>query len=88
MAGAGRHRVDVDGASLHYMSAGDSGSPVLLVHGFPEMRWASHDVIPLLTTGAPGARCGPARVRDSDPGAVAVTVEGFGAELDAAPTGC
>lgn len=44
------HRADVNGTTLHYVSAGTSGSPVLLVHGFPETWWAFHRVIPLLAT--------------------------------------
>lgn len=32
--------IEVTGEALHYVSAGDSGSPVLLVHGFPESWWA------------------------------------------------
>ena len=42
------HRVDLDGSRLHYVSAGDGGSPILLVHGFPETWWAFRNVIPLL----------------------------------------
>jgi pimeloyl-ACP methyl ester carboxylesterase len=42
------HTVDVNGTRLHYVSAGDSGSPILLVHGFPETWWAFHKLIPLL----------------------------------------
>jgi pimeloyl-ACP methyl ester carboxylesterase len=30
------------------VSAGATGSPVLLVHGFPETWWAFHKLIPLL----------------------------------------
>lgn len=33
---------------MHYVTAGEHGSPVLLVHGFPESWWAFHKVIPLL----------------------------------------
>jgi pimeloyl-ACP methyl ester carboxylesterase len=44
------HRIEVEGAELHYVSAGDSGSPVLLVHGFPETWWGFHRLIPLLAT--------------------------------------
>ena len=33
---------------LHYVAAGTSGSPILLVHGFPETWWTFHKVIPLL----------------------------------------
>jgi pimeloyl-ACP methyl ester carboxylesterase len=42
------HRADVNGTSLHYVAAGDSGSPILLVHGFPETWWAFHKLIPRL----------------------------------------
>ncbi|MCZ2829966.1 alpha/beta hydrolase [Modestobacter sp. VKM Ac-2986] len=42
------HSVPAAGADLHYVTAGESGSPVLLVHGFPESWWAFHRLIPLL----------------------------------------
>ena len=42
------HRLDLDGAELHYVSAGEEGSPVLLVHGFPESWWVFHKLMPLL----------------------------------------
>ncbi|MEU8819045.1 alpha/beta hydrolase [Actinoplanes sp. NPDC048796] len=42
------HRADVNGTSLHYVSAGAGGSPILLVHGFPESWWAFHKLIPRL----------------------------------------
>jgi pimeloyl-ACP methyl ester carboxylesterase len=42
------HRADVNGTTLHYVSAGAGGSPILLVHGFPESWWAFHKLIPLL----------------------------------------
>jgi pimeloyl-ACP methyl ester carboxylesterase len=42
------HRVGVNGTELHYVAAGGSGSPLLLVHGFPETWWAFHRVIPRL----------------------------------------
>jgi pimeloyl-ACP methyl ester carboxylesterase len=42
------HRASVDGATLHFVSAGANGSPILLVHGFPESWWAFHKLIPLL----------------------------------------
>src|SRR5262249_27320705 len=38
----------VNGTHLHYVTAGDRGDPVLLVHGFPETWWAFHQLIPLL----------------------------------------
>jgi pimeloyl-ACP methyl ester carboxylesterase len=46
--GVQHHRAAVEGAELHYVTAGSAGSPVLLVHGFPESWWAFHRVIPLL----------------------------------------
>ena len=42
------HRASLGGGALHYVTAGDAGSPVLLVHGFPESWWAFHALIPLL----------------------------------------
>lgn len=42
------HTAPINGARIHYVTAGDSGSPLLLVHGFPETWWAFHKVIPLL----------------------------------------
>lgn len=45
------HRtLDVDGTGLHVVTAGTAGSPVLLVHGFPETWWAFHRLVPLLAT--------------------------------------
>ena len=41
------HLAEVNGGKLHYVSAGSSGAPLLLVHGFPETWWAFHKVIPL-----------------------------------------
>ena len=46
--GVTHHLADVNGTRLHYVSAGTSGSPVLLVHGWPETWWAFREVIPLL----------------------------------------
>lgn len=48
MSAITHHTARVNGTTLHYVSAGDDGSPVLLVHGFPETWWAFHEVIPLL----------------------------------------
>src|SRR4051812_33158353 len=42
------HTAQINGAALHYVAAGDTGSPILLVHGFPETWWAFHKVIPVL----------------------------------------
>ena len=46
--GAAHHRAAVNDTHLHYVSAGETGSPILLVHGFPESWWAFHKLIPLL----------------------------------------
>jgi pimeloyl-ACP methyl ester carboxylesterase len=48
LPGVTHHRVEVNGTTLHYVAAGSSGSPVLLVHGFPETWWTFHKLIPLL----------------------------------------
>src|SRR6204780_5498214 len=48
--GVTHHHMEVNGTRLHYVSAGTSGSPILLVHGFPETWWAYHKLIPLLAT--------------------------------------
>ena len=42
------NRLDLNGTELHYVSAGEEGPPVLLVHGFPESWWVFHKLIPLL----------------------------------------
>jgi pimeloyl-ACP methyl ester carboxylesterase len=42
------HTASVNGTSLHYVSAGSKGSPILLVHGFPESWWTFHKLIPRL----------------------------------------
>jgi pimeloyl-ACP methyl ester carboxylesterase len=44
------HRVKVNGTELHYVAAGAEGSPLLLVHGFPETWWAFSELIPRLST--------------------------------------
>ncbi|MEO5533515.1 MAG: epoxide hydrolase N-terminal domain-containing protein, partial [Pseudolysinimonas sp.] len=44
--GIDHHYVDVNGTTLHYVSAGTKGTPILLVHGFPESWWTFHKVIP------------------------------------------
>jgi pimeloyl-ACP methyl ester carboxylesterase len=48
VAGIARHTAEVNGTTLHYVAAGFTGSPILLVHGFPETWWAFHKLIPLL----------------------------------------
>lgn len=47
--GLSHHTVEVNGTRLHYVQSGDAGSPVLLVHGFPETWWVFHKLIPLLS---------------------------------------
>jgi pimeloyl-ACP methyl ester carboxylesterase len=42
------HHTLLNDTDLHYVSAGSDGSPVLLVHGFPETWWAFHKLIPRL----------------------------------------
>src|SRR4051794_16201593 len=42
------HRLALADTELHYVSTGSRGSPVLLVHGFPETWWTFHKVMPLL----------------------------------------
>lgn len=61
--GVTHHTASANGTELHYVTAGTAGSPVLLVHGFPETWWTFHRVIPLLA--------GSHRV-------VAVDLRGFG----------
>ena len=48
LPGATHHRFDAAGVELHYVSAGSLGSPILLVHGWPETWWAFRRVIPRL----------------------------------------
>jgi pimeloyl-ACP methyl ester carboxylesterase len=46
--GVTHHLADVNGTRLHYVTAGTTGSPILLVHGWPETWWAFRKLIPLL----------------------------------------
>jgi len=46
--GVEHHHARLDGTRLHYVSAGATGSPVVLVHGFPETWWVFHKLVPLL----------------------------------------
>ncbi|UIJ34350.1 alpha/beta fold hydrolase [Allobranchiibius sp. GilTou73] len=48
--GAEHHTAAVAGTEIHYVTAGTSGEPILLVHGFPETWWAFHKLLPLLAT--------------------------------------
>ena len=47
--GVDHQKNHVNGTELHYVSAGTEGSPVLLVHGFPETWWIFRKLIPLLS---------------------------------------
>ncbi|MEV4452045.1 MULTISPECIES: alpha/beta fold hydrolase [Streptomyces] len=47
--GVEHHHVSLNGTELHYISAGTVGSPVMLVHGFPETWWVFRKLIPLLS---------------------------------------
>jgi pimeloyl-ACP methyl ester carboxylesterase len=49
-AGVTHHHAKVNGTDLHYVAAGKSGSPILLVHGFPETWWTFRKLIPLLAS--------------------------------------
>jgi len=46
--GATHHLAQLNGTQVHYVSAGTAGSPIVLVHGFPETWWTFHKLIPLL----------------------------------------
>ena len=50
LTGVRHHHVELNGTNLHYVSSGTKGSPILLVHGFPETWWSFHKLIPLLAT--------------------------------------
>jgi pimeloyl-ACP methyl ester carboxylesterase len=50
LPGITHHRVELNGTRLHYIAAGTSGSPLLLVHGFPETWWTFRKLIPLLSS--------------------------------------
>jgi pimeloyl-ACP methyl ester carboxylesterase len=50
LPGITHHRAQVNGTKLHYIAAGKSGSPILLVHGFPETWWTFRKLIPLLAS--------------------------------------
>lgn len=46
--GVEHHVEQVNGQPLYWVSGGAGGSPVLLVHGFPETWWVFRQLIPLL----------------------------------------
>lgn len=47
-AGVRHETAALNGTRLHYVTAGNQGTSLLLVHGFPETWWAFHKLIPLL----------------------------------------
>jgi pimeloyl-ACP methyl ester carboxylesterase len=48
LPGVTHHRTLLGGVELHHVSAGTTGSPILLVHGWPETWWAFRSLMPLL----------------------------------------
>jgi hypothetical protein len=46
LAGVTHHHAKVNGTELHYAAAGTEGTPILLVHGFPETWWTSTSLRP------------------------------------------
>jgi len=48
LAGVTHHYARLNGTVLHYVAAGAGGTPVLLVHGFPESWWTFRKLMPLL----------------------------------------
>ncbi len=44
------HTATLNGDELHYVTAGSDGTPILLVHGFPESWWAFRKLIPLIAS--------------------------------------
>src|ERR1700681_4027204 len=48
LTGVTHNYTKVSGTELHYVAAGTEGTPVLLVHGFPETWWTFRKLIPLL----------------------------------------
>jgi pimeloyl-ACP methyl ester carboxylesterase len=46
--GVTHHQAELNGTRLHYVTAGTGGSPILLVHGWPETWWAFRKLMPLL----------------------------------------
>ena len=61
--GVTHHRINVNGTDLHYVEAGSYGSPVLLVHGFPETWWDVPRGDPASRREPSGVRSRPARLR-------------------------
>src|SRR5258708_12594475 len=51
--GITHHRAHVNGTTLHYAAPGTTGTPVLLVHGFPATWRAFRNLLPLLPPTPP-----------------------------------
>jgi pimeloyl-ACP methyl ester carboxylesterase len=99
LPGITHHHAEVNGTVLHYVAAGASGSPVLLVHGFPETWWAFRKLIPLLAAShrvfaadlrgfgdsghEPGAYDSATSAEEA-PDELAKAILGFAASVDAA----
>src|SRR6202167_1338718 len=62
------HEVELNRTKLHYVSAGTKGTPVLLVHGFPETWWTFRELIPLLAASHRGFAVDLRGFGDSDNG--------------------
>ena len=56
IAGVDHHYPMVNGQRVHYVSAGDDGAPIVLIHGFPESWWTFHHLIPLLAATTVSSR--------------------------------
>ncbi len=85
-------RATIDGRDLHYVIAGDAGTPILLVHGFPESWWAFHKLIPLLAAehrviavDLPGFGDSGTEPGDYGSSSFAESISGLIAHLDVGP---
>src|SRR6202158_3535744 len=83
--GITHHRAHVNGTTLHYAAAGTTGSPVLLVHGFPETWRAFRKLIPLLAGSLPGFRYADTAPGDHDSKAAADDLHQLIAHLGLGP---
>src|SRR5260370_8831656 len=63
LPGIMHHYAEVNGTRLHYVAAGTSGSPVLLVPGVPETWWAFRKLLPPLPARPPAFPPHPRRFR-------------------------
>jgi pimeloyl-ACP methyl ester carboxylesterase len=92
IAGVEHHRESVVGRPLHWVSAGSDGSPILLVHGFPETWWVFHRLIPLLASehrviavDLPGFGDSGAEAGDYSSAAAAAALHALVVRLDLGP---